>query len=215
MDWWRLEKVVYGADHDGDQDNNKEDGDEGQRVVTFVPPIKAIIRVPQDPIEPLGKKHKKRRGKSATVDPESALFPEAGWDKDTEAIGHVLDYPSKVEVRRRIAFTTQMSRDPPAKKADYSYQKIYSDGDNVAAGYIQLEPGGEKPNKSSKDNSYVRCTPCVLHPFSPLTAEAQLFQVLQGAVHVKIHTTSFMICQGGSFLVPRGKQRDFGIFTSR
>ena len=153
MEWWRLEKVVYGNDYDGGQDDDKED--EGGKPVTLVPPIKAILRVPQEPVEPLGKKHKKRRGKSVTVDPESLPFPEAGWDKDTEAFGHVLDYATNQEVRRRIAFTTRMSREVSAKKADYSYQKIFSEGDNVAAGHIQLEPGAEKPNKSSKDNSYV------------------------------------------------------------
>ena len=169
LDWWRLEKVVYGADYDGDQDNDKEEED--GKAITLVPPIKAILRVPQDPVEPLGKKHKKRRGKSVTVDPESAPFPEAGWDKDTEAVGHVLDYPTKEEVRRRIAFTTRMAHETPAKKADYLYQKILSDGDYVAAGQIQLEPGAEKPNKSSKDNSYVRAARRVLRLLSLLTAE--------------------------------------------
>ncbi|KAF9646077.1 hypothetical protein BDM02DRAFT_3100458 [Thelephora ganbajun] len=192
LDWWRLEKVVYGAGYD-DEDHGSDDDDDGDddKAVNLVPPIKAILRIPQDPVEPLGKKHKKRRGKSVTVDPESGPFPEAGWDRDTEAFGHVLDYTTKEEVRRRIAFTTRMSRETPAKKADYSYQRIFSEGDSVAAGHIQLEPGAEKPNKSSKDNSYI-------------------FYVVQGAIHVKIHTTSFMICQGGCFLVPRGKQRRFG-----
>lgn len=203
---------MYGADYDGEQGDGE--GDEGPRAVTLVPPIKAILRVPQNPVEPLGKKHKKRRGKSVTVDPESVPFPEAGWDKDTEAIGHVLDYTTREEIRRRIAFTTYMARETSSKRADYSYQKTFSEGDNVAAGYIQLEPGAEKPNKSSKDNSYVRCTPCILRLFNLLTTEVQLFQVIQGAVHVKVHTTSFMICQGGGFLVPRGKQRDLGILYS-
>jgi centromere protein C len=169
LDWWRLEKVVYGTEHDEDQGNDEES--EGGKAVTLVPPIKAILRVPPDPVEPLGKKHKKRRRKSVTVDPESVPFPEAGWDKDTEAFGHVLDYATEQEIRRRIAFTTRMSRETPAKKADYSYQKIFSDGDNIAAGHIQLEPGAEKPNKSSKDNSYVSCSLCVLCSFSLLTTE--------------------------------------------
>lgn len=156
LDWWRLEKVVYGADYDENQSDDNEDED--GKPVNLVPPIRAILRLPQEPVEPLGKKHKKRRGKSVTVDPESAPFPEAGWDKDTEAFGNVLDYATNEEVRRRIAFTSRMSREVPAKKADYSYQKIFSEGDNVAAGHIQLEPGAEKPNKSSKDNSYVRFT---------------------------------------------------------
>lgn len=160
LEWWRLEKVVYGAEYGDDQDDDS--GDEGQKAVTLVPPIKAILRVPQEPIEPLGKKHKKRRGKSVTVDPESVPFPEVGWDSETGAIGCVMDYATNTEVNRRIAFTTRMSRETPAKKADYSYQKIFSEGQNMAAGNMQLGPGAEKPNKSSKDNSYVCCTPCVL-----------------------------------------------------
>ena len=201
MDWWRLEKVVYGANHDEDQDDDEED--EERKPIHLVAPIKAILRLPQDPVEPLGKKHKKRRGKSVTVDPESGLFPEAGWDKDTEAFGHVVDFVTKEEIRRRLAFTTRMSREVPAKKADYTYQKIFSYGPNVAGGHIQLEPGAEKPNKSSKDNSYVR--PSSWFAFSLLIAEEQIFHVIQGAVHVKVHTTSFMICQGGCFLIPRGQ----------
>lgn len=157
-----MEKVVYGADHDEDQ-NNEEEDDDDDKPITLVPPIKAVLRIPQDPVEPLGKKHKKRRGKSVTVDPESGVFPEAGWDAETEALGHVVDYDTNEEVRRRIAFTTRMSRETVAKKADYSYQKIFNDGTKVAAGHIQLEPGAEKPNKSSKDNSYVRSTLRVLH----------------------------------------------------
>ena len=155
-----MEKVVYGTDYDGAQGDDKED--EHDKPITLVPPIKAILRVPQEPVEPLGKKHKKRRGKSITVDPESNPFPEAGWDKDTEAYGQVMDYATKEVISRRIAFTARMWQETYAKKADYTYQKIFTEGETLAAGYIQLEPGAEKPNKSSKDNSYVRSTLCVL-----------------------------------------------------
>ena len=170
MEWWRLEKVVYGADYDEEQDDDTED--EGGKAITLVPPIKAILRVPQDPVEPLGKKHKRRRAKSVTVDPEYPPFPEAGWDKDTQQFGHVLDYVTKEEVKRKIAFTARMSRETPAQRADYSYQKIFSDGEKVAAGQIQLEPGAEKPNKSSKDNSYVRPTLCIPRSVTWLIVEA-------------------------------------------
>lgn len=169
MKWWRLEKVVYGTDYGEDQGSDRED--EHNKAINLVPPIKAIIRVPQGPVEPLGKKHKKRRGKSVTVDPESVPFPEAGWDKKTESYGNVIDHNTNEEVSRRIAFTTHMTRETPATSADYSYQKIFSDEANIAAGHIQLEPGGEKPNKSSKDNSYVRSTLFVLHLVTLLTVE--------------------------------------------
>lgn len=168
LEFWRNERYEYGV-RDDDQDDDH--GDAGKNGATLVAPIKSIIRFQQDPIEPLRKKRKRRRGKSVTVGPESATFPEAGWDKDTEATGHVLDYITTEEVRRRIAFTTGMSRETPAKKADYSYQKIFSEGGNTAAGYIQLEPGAEKPNKSSKDNSYVRFIPFLLSLFSLLTTK--------------------------------------------
>jgi len=35
---------------------------------------------------PLGKKHKKTRGKNTIIDPEFVPLPEASWDKDTEAL---------------------------------------------------------------------------------------------------------------------------------
>ena len=74
LEWRRLEKAVYGNDYDEGQDDDKED--EGGKSVTLVPPIKPILRVPQEPFEPLGKKHK-RQGRNITVDPEPLPFPEA------------------------------------------------------------------------------------------------------------------------------------------
>lgn len=32
----------------------------------------------------------------------------------------------------------------------------------------------------------------------------QVFYVIEGAVTLKVHTTSFVVCTGGCFLVPRG-----------
>ena len=59
------------------------------------------------PIEPLGKKCKKRRGESVTVNPESTLFPEAGWDDDMEALGCVLDRVARNEVKQTVMYTMQ------------------------------------------------------------------------------------------------------------
>ena len=150
MEWWRLEKVVYGNDNDEGLDDDKED--EGGKPVTLSFPAAVILCVLQGPVGPLGKTHNKRRGKSATVDSEPLPFPEAGRDKDTEVFGRVLDYTTSQEVRRRIAFTTRMSRGVSAKNPNYSYQKIFSERDNVAGGHTQLEPGAGELNKSSKDN---------------------------------------------------------------
>jgi len=49
--------------------------------------------------------------KNITADPESGPFPEAGLDKETEALGHVMDHTTK-EVRGWIAFVTRTSQNP-------------------------------------------------------------------------------------------------------
>ena len=85
-----MEKVVSGTDCDEDRGDGK--GDDGGKAITLIPPIRAILCVSQEPVEPLWKRHKKRRGKSVTVDSESA------------------------PCGRRIGFTTQISREIPAEK---------------------------------------------------------------------------------------------------
>jgi centromere protein C len=66
----------------------------------------------KDPIEPLGKKKRKRaakprsKGRSESRDlrssePAAILNPEEGWDDETEPQGTVLEYPTNEEVRRR------------------------------------------------------------------------------------------------------------------
>lgn len=39
---------------------------------------------------------------------------------------------------------------------DFAFQKILSDGEFVAAGYVEIPVGKAKPRKSTKDNTYVR-----------------------------------------------------------
>ena len=152
MEWWRLEKAAYGKDCDEGQDDGKED--EG----------KVHHSGPADQGRPsrfagtcgtTWKETQEKAGEGGHRRPRIPPFPEAGWDKDTEAFGHVLDFATKEEVRERIAYGTWISRGVLAKKVDYSYQKIFSEGANLAVGHIQLEPGAEKPNKSWKDNSCV------------------------------------------------------------
>ena len=80
--------------------------------------VLSIMTAPRVPWEPLGlleKKSRKRQRNSITIDPESAPFPEAGWDK---AFGHLMGYSTREEVRQQIVFTTRVSREAPAK-ADY------------------------------------------------------------------------------------------------
>ena len=93
--WWRLEKVVYGRRENGP---------------CLVPSIKEIHRIPQEPPKPLGAKHKYRRKKTQSVEPElgsdplEAIVydPEEGWDDETDPHCKVLEYgEDDVEVERR------------------------------------------------------------------------------------------------------------------
>jgi hypothetical protein len=41
-----------------------------------------------------------------------------------------------------------------AANNEWSYQKIFGDGDFIAAGQLTIPVAGRKPSKSSKDNTY-------------------------------------------------------------
>ena len=54
-----------------------------------------------------------------------------------------------------IAFTAKMLTPKPAANADFFFQKIFGDGNFMAAGQLVIPPNGSKPTKSTKDNSFV------------------------------------------------------------
>ncbi|THH12011.1 hypothetical protein EW145_g281 [Phellinidium pouzarii] len=182
LDWWRCEKVVYGRRESG---------------VSMVPVIKDIIRLPKEIAQPLTTvkraRSSKPRSRSKPKDngedmqeTEMVVFnPEDGWDDQTDPHGIVLDYQTGQEVQRRLAFTAKMVIPRSATNNDFSYQKIFGDGEFIAAGQLILPVGGKKPSKGTKDNTYV-------------------FYLIEGAVQLKIHRTSFVLASGGMFLIPRG-----------
>lgn len=73
----------------------------------------------------------------------------------------------------------------PGDANGFKFQKVFGDASFVAAGMLEIPVGGEKPSKPTKDNTY-------------------LFYVIEGAVTVKVHRTSFTMAPGGQFMVPRG-----------
>ena len=75
----------------------------------LISPVTTILHVPREPLEPLGRKHEKRRGKSITASPVSCPFLGASRDEDTEALGHVTDCTTEEGVRGRA------SRETPSK----------------------------------------------------------------------------------------------------
>ncbi|KAI5116067.1 hypothetical protein M0805_005580 [Coniferiporia weirii] len=184
LEWWRCEKVVYGRRDSG---------------VSMVPVIKDIIRLPKEIPEPLahsGRRSSKPRSRSKPYgDAEEneegeggemiAFNPEEGWDDLMDPHGVVLDYQTGQEVQRRLAFTAKMVIPRTAANNDFAYQKIFGDGEFIAAGQLILPVGGKKPSKGTKDNTYV-------------------FYLIEGAVQLKVHRTSFVLASGGMFLIPRG-----------
>lgn len=97
----------------------------------------------------------------------------------------MLDYVSNDDVRRRVAFTSKMVTPKPAANNDFAFQKIFGDGEFIAAGQLIIPVNGKKPSKGTKDNTYV-------------------FYVIEGAINLRIHQTSFILATGGMFLIPRG-----------
>ncbi len=84
---------------------------------------------------------------------------------------------------------------------NFLFQKIFGDGEFIAAGQLIIPVGGKKPNKGTKDNTYVRTD-----LFLPLMFAnfLQIFYLIEGAVNLKIHRSSFVLATGGMFLIPRG-----------
>ena len=84
--------------------------------------------------------------------------------------------------------------------AQFKYQKVFGEDQFIAGGVVYIPVGGDKPGKFSKDNAYVS----KLYPSHSSAEVQQIFYVIQGAVQVTVHRTSFIMAPGGSFLVPRG-----------
>ncbi|KAG8708256.1 hypothetical protein FRC11_006615, partial [Ceratobasidium sp. 423] len=207
LEWWRGEKFVYGR---------SPDPEEGPLLV---PLIKAIERPPKPPTVALSKKGGKKGGKRVKVKKEEGedgevfggeggVFgaprtQEDGMDDETEELGIVMDYATGREVERRIAFPGARVDFNPSD-GPFSFQKIFGDSDFFAAGVMKIPVGGKKPNKPSKENTFV-------------------FYCVSGAVEVKVHKSTFTIAPGGMFLAPRGNvytianvsQRDAYIFFAQ
>lgn len=89
LEWWRQEKVVYG----------RRDSD-----LILVPHIKEIVRIPHEPVQPLGKAGKRKRGtgvRGKSKGRDTSFNPEEGWDDNTPTNATVIDYDTQEEVSRR------------------------------------------------------------------------------------------------------------------
>ncbi|KAF7340059.1 CENP-C-C domain-containing protein [Mycena venus] len=175
LDYWRGEKIVYAP---------REPGQKRQS-----PP----------PHRRGASKRKRGRARATEEKPEvierevivevDASNPEAGWDDETDPQAVVLDYHTGGNVTRRVAFTGKMFNPKPAKVNGpddaWSFEKVFGDGDFMAAGQLVIPARKRKPTKGTKDNTYI-------------------FYVVEGAVNVVICETSVVLATGGMFMVPRG-----------
>lgn len=156
-----------------------------------MPSIKEILRVPKEDPVPLGANRRKKSrarsmSKAKSVDPESFVFnPEEGWDDQTDPSGVVIDWDEGIEIQRRtsrftilsfvewralmgcdgtvgLACTAKMITPRPALNEEFLFQKVFGDGDFIAAGQLIIPAGKQKPTKGTKDNTFVS-----LHGFSP------------------------------------------------
>ena len=143
----------------------------------LVPHIKEVVKIPQEPPQPLGAKYRRRargRSKSKVNSPPPPSNPEEGWDDDTVPHAHVVDFVTGDEVDRRaflllslnvicaqsrfhsgIAYTPKMLNPQPAANADWQFEKVFGDGNFMASGELIIPPGCRKPSKPTKDNTYV------------------------------------------------------------
>ncbi|KAH7107638.1 Mif2/CENP-C like-domain-containing protein [Auriculariales sp. MPI-PUGE-AT-0066] len=184
LDFWRLEKVVYGRP------------DQGQAVV---PVIKEVIRRPETPpkTRPRGKpakaaakKSKSKKSKTDDTDvsgSERDATPshEKGLDDHTDPNGEVRDYITGDVVRRRVAVTKHMVQTKAAERDDFRFQKMFGEAEFFAAGQLYIPVGKKKPVKPSRDNAYV-------------------FFLHEGAVRFQVHHTEYQLTTGGQFFAPRG-----------
>jgi len=137
------------------------------------------------------------RWQGADDDGDIELVSEEEWDNiNIDPMGVTLDYHTKEENRRRLAFTPKMARLRAPSGQDWFFQKVFGDGEFIAAGQLVIPPGKKKPSKGTKDNSYV-------------------FYIIDGTANVKIHNTTFVLGTGAMFVIPRGNTYSIENITDR
>jgi centromere protein C len=207
LEWWRNEHVVLGKRENG---------------IAFCPVVKAIVRVPKDPIKPLGINGKKRGPRKPTPRAQTTNNPEEGWDDNTLLTGVVVDWQSKEEVQRRmfirLIVCIIMSNLRDRHCVPFSAGGVSRRGERLfllsedlrrrrvhcrwstshSTRWFQADEGYERQYLRThicRDSSLFRVFVAYL---------LQVFYVIEGAVTFKVHNSSYILCTGGSILVPRG-----------
>jgi centromere protein C len=53
-----------------------------------------------------------------------------------------------------IAWPDRLVKLKKAENDEFSFQKVFNDGEFLAAGILEIPPNGMKPSRSTKDNTY-------------------------------------------------------------
>ncbi|MBW0531552.1 hypothetical protein O181_071267 [Austropuccinia psidii MF-1] len=178
--YWKGERIVYGR-------SVTPDG--SQRVIGMID----VVRVPRPPPKPFAQLRHRRgqsRVKSESIQPSVIQPPpEEGWDSKTSPNGVVYSHTKQRDCERAIVCTKHMLNvnveDQAGIHDSFQFIRVCKDADYVAGGLMYIPVGGGKPLKPAKDNFYI-------------------FTVLEGAVSVNIHRTTFAVAPHGMFWVPRG-----------
>jgi centromere protein C len=151
LEYWRLEKIVYERRSSGPQPHYG---------------MKDVIRIPKEAPKALsrvGQRSGKAGSRLKSIKEEDEDANDyAGWDDTTDPEGTVFDHVTQEEVRRRIAFTSAMvnTKPVPSKSgkpnSEYRFQKIFTDGEFMAGGLLEIPVNHKKPLKPARDNTYVR-----------------------------------------------------------
>ncbi|KAF9261247.1 hypothetical protein L218DRAFT_870536 [Marasmius fiardii PR-910] len=137
------------------------------------------------------------RQEDSSSSESTTVFPEQGWDDDTPRTGRVLQYKTGDEVERNLTCTAKLADSSMGTtKSDWTFRKDFVDDFFIASGRLCLPPKSLKSYKATNDNTYV-------------------FYVVEGAVCAKIHETSYILCQGASFMVPRGNHYSIENISNR
>jgi len=162
---------------------------EGRRASgPALPKIKEIVRIdtPPNPTRQHPRAQSRgpsRKRKSHHSDSESGEEEDAG-----EVYAPILRYGDGSTIGDyRIAVSKSAIDPQPLHGSSVRFQKLFQDGEYMASGIMDISVGGHKGIKPTK-HSYMS------------------FVVLSGKVEVKVHRTSFIMCKGDVFVVPRGNR---------
>ncbi|KAJ3273732.1 hypothetical protein HDV01_004011 [Terramyces sp. JEL0728] len=173
--FWRNEKVIYGRRDSG--------------IGPVVTSIQEVLRVPSDDESiPVRRTKTKNRIRVKKEYEESEIAPEP-VPSEIEVMNYVnkqFEFQSNNDLTKEIAVTPNMLETHKSiGSGDYRFQKVFSEGDFIASGVLEISKGAEKPNKNSH-------------------ASAMIFVVLVGHIQVTVNKTAFNLSRNGQFFVPRG-----------